>query len=110
MFRSLGQAKQNQHVVIGLNSKLDALQARILSWKLPHLERWNEQRRQVAKHYREALAALPVTFQAVAGADDHVYHLFQLRSENAIACWSIWSKRGGRDRPLSDPDPSPTGV
>ncbi|HHM9108374.1 DegT/DnrJ/EryC1/StrS family aminotransferase [Pseudomonas aeruginosa] len=81
VFRSLGQAKQNQHVVIGLNSKLDALQARILSWKLPHLERWNEQRRQVAKHYREALAALPVTFQAVAGADDHVYHLFQLRSE-----------------------------
>ena len=37
--RELGQVGQNNHVVVGFNTKLDALQARILSWKLPHLER-----------------------------------------------------------------------
>jgi len=78
--RSLGQAAQNEHVAIGLNSKLDSLQARILSWKLPHLDHWNEARGRIAAEYRAGLAHLPVTFQAVDPGERHVYHLFQIRT------------------------------
>lgn len=77
--RSLGQEAQNDHVILGLNSKLDAVQARILSWKLPSLDGWNERRRALAAGYRERLEDLPLTFQAYdPGKEDHVYHLFQV--------------------------------
>jgi dTDP-4-amino-4,6-dideoxygalactose transaminase len=78
--RSLGQAAQNEHVTLGLNSKLDALQARILSWKLPHLDRWNEARARIAAWYRGGLSHLPLTFQATHADELHVFHLFQVRT------------------------------
>jgi dTDP-4-amino-4,6-dideoxygalactose transaminase len=78
--RSLGQRKQNEHLIVGLNSKLDALQARILSWKLPQLDDWNRARRRVAHWYRSALATQPVSFQAETDSEVHVYHLFQIRT------------------------------
>ena len=78
--RELGQVGQNNHVVVGFNTKLDALQARILSWKLPRLEEWNEHRRKVAGWYRERLAGLPLGFQARTEGETHVYHLFQVRT------------------------------
>jgi dTDP-4-amino-4,6-dideoxygalactose transaminase len=78
--RELGQVGQNNHVVVGFNTKLDALQARILSWKLPRLEQWNEHRRTVAGWYRERLVGLPLGFQARTEGETHVYHLFQVQT------------------------------
>jgi dTDP-4-amino-4,6-dideoxygalactose transaminase len=83
--RSLGQRSQNDHVVHGVNSKLDAFQARILSWKLPHLDEWNCQRRTVAGWYRERLSHLPVSFQSEDPNEEHVYHLFQVRTDRRDA-------------------------
>jgi dTDP-4-amino-4,6-dideoxygalactose transaminase len=83
--RSLGQRGQNNHVQAGFNSKLDSIQALILHAKLPHLDRWNEDRRRVAATYREQLKGLPVTFQAESAGEEHVYHLFQVRSANRDA-------------------------
>jgi dTDP-4-amino-4,6-dideoxygalactose transaminase len=79
--RALGQKGQNNHVRAGLNSKLDAIQARVLSAKLPHLEIWNQRRRNVARMYRERLAGLPLRFQASDPNEEHVYHLFQIRTD-----------------------------
>jgi dTDP-4-amino-4,6-dideoxygalactose transaminase len=79
--RELGQHGQNNHVAIGLNSKIDAIQALVLSWKLPKLEEWNEQRRIVARWYRERLGHLPLRFQSSAPDEEHVYHLFQVRTD-----------------------------
>ena len=62
-----------------------SLQARILSWKLPHLEEWNEHRRRAARWYRERLSGLPLTFQAQGDAETHVYHLFQVRTPHRDA-------------------------
>src|SRR5438132_6307641 len=78
--RELGQVGQNNHVVVGFNTKLDALQARILSWKLPHLAGWNEHRRTAAEWYRERLAGLPLGFQARSEGETHAVHLFQVRT------------------------------
>lgn len=79
VLRELGQQVQNHHVTVGLNSKLDAIQACILSWKLPKLDEWNGHRRQVAAWYRERLAQLPLDFQRLRGDEDHIYHLLQVR-------------------------------
>ena len=78
-YRDLGQHGQNNHVVVGLNSKLDSIQALILSRKLPNLDSWNAARRIVAGWYRERLADLPLHFQSPD--EEHVYHLFQVRAE-----------------------------
>ena len=78
--RALGQRAQNDHVVVGYNSKLDSLQARILSYKLARLDEWNRQRRERAALYREALRDLPLSFQRDDPNEEHVYHLFQVRS------------------------------
>ena len=85
MIRSLGQRRQNEHILPGGNSKMDALQARILSWKLPHLDEWNSQRRTVAGWYRERLAGLPLSFQSEDPNEEHVYHLFQVRTDRRDA-------------------------
>ena len=79
--RELGQHGQNHHVAVGLNSKLDAIQALVLSWKLPKLDACNRQRRVVAQEYRERLGHLPLRFQSAAPDEDHVYHLFQVRTD-----------------------------
>jgi len=79
--RALGQIGQNNHVYIGFNSKLDSIQAKALSWKLPKLDEWNEKRRDVARIYHEQLAHLPLKFQAWDGKEDHVFHLFAVRTD-----------------------------
>jgi dTDP-4-amino-4,6-dideoxygalactose transaminase len=77
--RNLGQWVQNDHRLLGLNSKMDALQACVLTAKLKSLKRWTQARNDVARAYRSHLDGLPVTFQAVDPSEVHAYHLFQVR-------------------------------
>jgi dTDP-4-amino-4,6-dideoxygalactose transaminase len=79
--RSLGQVGQNNHVQVGYNTKLDSIQAKVLSWKLPRLDLWNEQRRSVARLYRERLSDLPIKFQQWDEGEEHVFHLFVIRTD-----------------------------
>ncbi len=53
MLRDHGQSRKYYHDVEGFNGRLDAIQAGILSVKLKHLAKWNEQRREAAARYRE---------------------------------------------------------
>jgi dTDP-4-amino-4,6-dideoxygalactose transaminase len=92
--RELGQHGQNNHVAIGLNSKIDAIQALVLSWKLPKLDECNEQRRVVARWYRERLCHLPLRFQSSAPDEAHVYHLFQVRTERRDPLLAYLRSRG----------------
>jgi dTDP-4-amino-4,6-dideoxygalactose transaminase len=92
--RELGQSGQNNHVVVGCHSKLDAIQARVLHHKLPLLDSWNEQRRRVAARYRELLEGLPVGFQRLDAGEEHVFHLFQLRTDCRDALLGHLRERG----------------
>ncbi len=79
-YRTHGQLVQHEHIVLGLNTKLDAFQSLILSAKLPKLREWNARRREVARRYRASLGDLPVSFQREDPGETHVYHLFQMRT------------------------------
>jgi dTDP-4-amino-4,6-dideoxygalactose transaminase len=83
--RALGQRAQNEHVEVGFNSKMDSLQARILSWKLKQLDSWNCARARASARYRELLSGLPVSFQSTNPNEEHVYHLFQIRTSQRDA-------------------------
>ena len=77
---------KGEHVMEGINSRLDGLQAAILNVKLPHLARWTEARRRVAKRYEVLLNGLDdVITPAIAPGRDHVYHLYVIRTEKRDA-------------------------
>jgi dTDP-4-amino-4,6-dideoxygalactose transaminase len=68
---------KGDHQIEGINSRLDGLQAAILSVKLPHLRKWTEERRRVAALYDRGLADLAsVQTPRIADGRSHVYHLY----------------------------------
>jgi dTDP-4-amino-4,6-dideoxygalactose transaminase len=75
--RSRGAAHY-EHEYIGTNSRLDALQAIMLSGKLAHLDRWTQRRIELAARYRDRLCGT-LKLPAVAPLARHVYHLFAVR-------------------------------
>ena len=73
---------KGEHVMEGINSRLDGLQAAILLAKLPHLAAWTESRRRVAQRYTELLGGVePVETPKTGPGRDHAYHLYVIRTE-----------------------------
>jgi dTDP-4-amino-4,6-dideoxygalactose transaminase len=79
ILREHGSPVKYQHSVVGLNSRLDALQAAVLSVKLPHLHRWNAARRDHARKLAAALEGSPIITPVIPEGDEHVFHLFVVR-------------------------------
>jgi dTDP-4-amino-4,6-dideoxygalactose transaminase len=78
--RNHGEARKYEHEVIGYNTRLDALQAAVLSVKLKHLDRWNQERRDHARLYDRLLADVPGVVTPRTRAEvQHVYHLYVIR-------------------------------
>ncbi len=81
---SHGTTVKYYHDALGVNSRLDALQAGILSVKLPHLDRWNAERRAGAAVYGELLAdAKALELPVARDFGDSVYHLYVVKAESA---------------------------
>ncbi len=76
VLRNYGQRVKYLHEATPANHRLDTLQAAVLRVKLPHLDAWNDQRRQLADAYRQRLAGLPIDLPAAEEGRRHVYHLF----------------------------------
>lgn len=78
--RNYGSEVKYHHPETGFNSRLDTLQAVVLSAKLRRLAAWNEQRRQAAARYDDLLADLEEVVSPVALAgNEHVWHLYVVR-------------------------------
>ena len=68
---------KGEHVMEGINSRMDGLQAAILNVKLPHLPAWTTARRRVAARYNDLLEHINnLTTPRVAADRSHVYHLY----------------------------------
>jgi dTDP-4-amino-4,6-dideoxygalactose transaminase len=77
---------KGEHVMEGICSRMDGLQAAILNVKLPHLPAWIEARRRAAVRYDELLREVgDVVTPKVAPDRDHVYHLYVIRTEKRDA-------------------------
>ena len=83
MLRVHGSRVRYVHEAIGINSRLDALQAAVLSVKLKYLDQWAEGRRQNALRYRHLLADAKlldrITVPAVEGTNHHIFNQFTVR-------------------------------
>lgn len=79
MIRDHGSERKYCHDLIGMNARLDEIQAVVLLVKLKHLEEWNNARRDHAKLYCQLLADSPVILPVEAEGAKHVYHLFVIR-------------------------------
>ncbi len=69
------------HDVVGVNSRLDSLQACVLRAKLPHLDSYNQKRREAARLYTEGLQGNPniITPEIPQGDTSHVFHQYTIR-------------------------------
>jgi dTDP-4-amino-4,6-dideoxygalactose transaminase len=78
--RNYGSEVRYHHPELGFNSRLDTLQAVVLSAKLARLEEWNRQRREAADRYAELLAGVDgVRLPVTADGNVHVWHLYVVR-------------------------------
>src|SRR5690606_20222015 len=77
MFARHGGLVKGDHVVEGINSRLDGLQAAILSVKLKHLPDWTKRRQAIAARYGERMASLPgLDLPRVGNDRSSVWHLY----------------------------------
>jgi dTDP-4-amino-4,6-dideoxygalactose transaminase len=83
LLRAHGDVGQYDHVAIGLNSRLDEIQAAILRVKLKRVDTWNDARRRNAQRYAASLGAVDGLEVPRQMADSqHVYHQYTIRAKN----------------------------
>lgn len=78
--RDYGQSGRYNHLYLGLNSRLDELQAAILRVKLRYLDAWNKKRKQLAKIYNRQLSKIGTVVPAELKNYFHIYHLYVIRT------------------------------
>jgi dTDP-4-amino-4,6-dideoxygalactose transaminase len=76
---SHGGLKKYTHDLVGVNSRLDGLQAVVLRAKLARLDGWNVRRRAAAARYHELLADLDVVLPETLEGNEHVWHIYCVR-------------------------------
>jgi dTDP-4-amino-4,6-dideoxygalactose transaminase len=91
---SHGSSKKYYHDTFGTNSRLDSLQAAILSVKLPHLDEWNAQRAAAAALYNELLADTGLALPVARDFGEAVYHLYIVKAESAEAASKVMGAMG----------------
>ncbi len=86
MFARHGGINKGDHEIEGINSRLDGMQAAILSVKLKHLRGWTERRQHIAARYNELLAGLPGLDIPQVGANRAaVWHLYVVAHDHRDA-------------------------
>jgi len=93
VLRNCGSRIKYHHEEIGLNSRLDTLQAAILRSKLPRLDGWNAARRAIAARYDAALGGVP-GIDRTSYAEGSVYHLYVVRVAGRDAALKTLNAKG----------------
>jgi dTDP-4-amino-4,6-dideoxygalactose transaminase len=86
LLRDHGQSKKYYHDIEGFNGRLDAIQAGVLSAKLPYLRAWNARRRECARIYRELFTEhVGLKLPSCDAGMRPVYHLYVVRTDQRDA-------------------------
>lgn len=80
--RNYGSHKKYENLYKGINSRLDEIQAAMLRVKLKYLDEEIEKRRKIAKFYLENIKNPDIVLPFVRKREEHVWHLFVIRTEN----------------------------
>lgn len=80
-----GSLEKYCHVVKGVNSRLDEIQAAILDVKLAHLDTDNQRRRDISRYYREHISNPKIKLPEAVDEESHVWHLFVVRTADRNA-------------------------
>jgi len=94
VLRNYGSRVKYANEVRGVNSRLDELQAAVLSAKLPSLDHWNQRRVAIAERYQRELAALPLVLPVLAAGVSSVWHLYVVRHPRRDALQAELKARG----------------
>lgn len=107
MYANHGALIKHQHEMEGVNSRLDGLQAAILSAKLPHIHKWNEQRLQNALYYNKLLSEIKeLECPAIRENAKHIFHLYVVRV-NRREQLQEFLKKNGIETQIHYPTPLP---
>jgi dTDP-4-amino-4,6-dideoxygalactose transaminase len=91
--RNHGSLKRSHHS-IGYNSRLDEIHAAVLSVKLKHLDKWNDQRRAIARLYDEGLKGTALKLPTALPGYRHIYHLYVVETPHRDALQAYLQERG----------------
>lgn len=94
MYANHGALKKHFHQIEGINSRMDGMQAAILSAKLPHIHQWTQARREVAGRYDMGFAAAGIDVPKIRQHASHVYHLYVIQVENRAEVMQFLSAKG----------------
>ncbi len=94
MLRSYGSKVKYENEFIGVNSRLDEIQAAFLNVKLPHLDSENEKRRAIAKRYLFEIKNDKIKLPLWDESDNHVFHLFVIRTEKRTELQNYLKENG----------------
>ena len=94
VLRNHGSREAYHYHMIGMNSRLDEVQAAILRVKLKHLDRFNDLRREHAHHYSRMLAELGLEVPYEDGKGRHVYHQYTVMTDQRVAIQSSLADAG----------------
>jgi dTDP-4-amino-4,6-dideoxygalactose transaminase len=96
MLRNYGEIDRYDNREIGINSRLDEIQAAMLSVKLQFLNQWIDRRRRIADQYNQAFLAMGLLREMQLDFDpqSHVYHLYVIRVENRDAFRAAMAENG----------------
>lgn len=86
MLRDHGSRARYQHEILGVNARMDEIQAAILNVKMAHLERWNAQRQAHARLYNEQLKGVVEAVPVVRPGASHVFYVYvvQVRRRDQV--------------------------
>ncbi len=77
--RKHGESERYKYKYVGMNSRLDSIQAAVLLAKVGRVEEWNERRRAIARMYGDAFSDLPVETPIEEDYAYHIYHQYTVK-------------------------------
>lgn len=95
MIRVHGSASKYRHLLLGINSRLDSIQAAVLNVKLKYIDQWNANRRKHAARYTELLQELnDVVFPYTPAYNTHTYHQYTLQVPDRTGLQNFLKEKG----------------